>query len=296
VAALIKHIIIKHDALVLGEDVALRTSSSVDLDESFSPFGRVATPAFTSQTGTQPMGYQPLIDDDKAIINEGTLHGVQPDEKSLNKAKIEAEIEAKFEAEIEARVQERLTEYDVKLKQAMDEAHDKGFTQGVTEGRAKGLESGEAEGRAQGIAKYQNAIELLDSWQCKANEQLQNIVSDAEEIIGTIVFEAVCKIIGDTLKTREGISAVISTAINGVKHEDILAIQVSPKDFKILSSNDESELNQDQTRLMELGLEENREIESGGCIVQLKAGRIDARIDTQLRAFAQGLKKAARKL
>lgn len=287
-AALIKHIVIKRDALVLGEDVASPHFSHGGLDESSPPFGSTASPAFVSQVGMQHKAYQQLIDSDESITNEKTLQDLQLEEKRLNEEKIEA------------RVQERLIEYETKLKQAMEEARATGFAQGLKEGeaagRAKGQESGEAEGRAQGIEKYQNAVELLDNWRRQANEQLQNIASDAEEIIGAIVFEAVCKIIGDTLKTPEGVCAVINAAINGVKHEDILAIQVSPKDYKILSNIDEPELTQDQVRLKELGLEKNREIESGGCIVQLKAGRIDARIDTQLRAFAQSLKKATQKL
>ena len=280
-ASLIKQIVIKHDVIVLGEEPALSPPYPAKSGQSFPASDEIGPHALVSQVGMLPKAYQPLIDNGKSIASEEIPCGEQADEQSLNEAKIEA------------RVQERLIEYEAKLKQTMDEAHAKGFAQGLIEGRAKGVDSGEAEGRTQGIAQYQNAIELLDKWRCQANEQLQNMVSDAEEIIGAIVFEAVCKIVGDTLKTPEGICALVNAAINGVKYEDILAIQVSPNDFKMLSSIDESELSQEQTCLKRLGLEESHEVELGGCIVKLKAGRIDARIDTQLHAFAESLKKAA---
>lgn len=171
----------------------------------------------------------------------------------------------------ESRIKEQLAVQQAALKEAEAKA--------VAEGFAKGL----AEGKQTGEEKYSAALVALSTLVENGQDSVSGLLRDAEQVIGAIVFEAVCKIVGKELANSEGCSAVVQQVLAKAIQEEIVSVRVSPKDCQTLRAG-----------LPVLPVESDDRVELGGCILALKGGSIDGRIETQFRAFAQSLKDALR--
>lgn len=192
----------------------------------------------------------------------------------------EAEAYARFMAKHEVELQS----LEKKVRQ---EAYAAAFAEGEKAGYVAGLEKGESES----AEKYSQALSKLEHVVTVGNQAISGSLADAESLIGAIVFQSVCKIVGDTLNTPEGVLAVVQRALSDAKRDEIVALKVSPEDMRLLLDH-ESSLQPGFARLQSFGLVADERVALGGCIVQLKGGHIDARIETQFRSFAQSLKEA----
>lgn len=167
--------------------------------------------------------------------------------------------------------QERRTKELLAAQQASLKAIEEGFAKGLAEGKRT------AEG------KYAEALDALAKLAENGRDSVSGLLRDAEEVIGAIVFEAVCKIVGKDLASQEGRFAVVQQVLASAMQEEVVSIRVSPKDCHSLKAQHPA-----------LPIEPDDRIELGGCILALKGGSIDGRIETQFRVFAQGLKDALR--
>lgn len=187
---------------------------------------------------------------------------------------------------------------DTETKEAMSirlkEVHSDALTaleeKAFREGYAAGFRKGEEKGQEKYLLASVALRKVLDS----ANTAITKTISDAEEIVGAIVFEAVCKIVGDHLVTKEGVDAVVSQVVSRAKQDELILVKVSASDLEhLLLRASENAQASSTNGLGEFKFEADEHVELGGCIVQLKHGHIDGRIETQFRAFAQSLKEAA---
>jgi len=187
---------------------------------------------------------------------------------------------------------------NTETKEAMSirlrEAHSDALTaleeKAFREGYAAGLRKGEEKGQEKYLLASAALRKILDS----ANTSIAKTISDAEEIVGAIVFEAVCKIVGDLLVTKEGVGAVVSQVVSRAKQDELISIKVSAGDLEhLLLRTPENAQASSTNGLGGVKYEADEHVELGGCIVQLKYGYIDGRIETQFRSFAQSLKEAA---
>lgn len=161
----------------------------------------------------------------------------------------------------------------------------------VEEGFAKGL----AEGRQVGEKEYADAIRALVALVEKAQASFAGLIRESEDVIAAIVFEAVCKIVGQKLATPEGCAAVIEQVLAKTTRDEVVSVRISPDDYRRLTQHASGDAAAPgATRLAALPLEPDDRIELGGCILGLKGGSIDGRIETQFRSFAQSLKDAAK--
>jgi flagellar biosynthesis/type III secretory pathway protein FliH len=164
---------------------------------------------------------------------------------------------------------------------------------------SQAIEAGYREGHAQGNADARKAIDTQYAHQLKAlaevvqsaQSSLTSLLTDAQPLIGDIIFGVVCKLIGNQFQTTEGRLSAIRHAIVDIKVEEIVALHLSPDDFESLKS-----LSPDAPSwvldLSRLPLQVDTNIGVGGCVVHLKNGQLDARIETQFRRFSQSLKDA----
>lgn len=177
------------------------------------------------------------------------------------------------------------------LIQAQQASFKEAETKAVSEGFAKGL----SEGRQAGEEKYASAIEALANLIESAQRSVAALLQESEEIIAAIAFEAVCKIVGKELMTPEGCSSVVRQVLAKMPRDEIISVRVSPKDYECLVGASAHHPNATWvTQLSSLSLEADHHVELGGCILNLRDGNVDGRIETQFRAFAQSLKDAAK--
>lgn len=174
--------------------------------------------------------------------------------------------------------------------QALAKAREEALSALEDTARREGYAAGSTAGEREGLAKYAEALATLDALIRSANAGVAAAVAEAEELIGAIVFEAVGKIVGAQLATPAGARAVVAEIVSRVKREDLVAVKVSAADLaRLRGAAGEANV----AALDALPLEASDAVGLGGCLVELKGGRLDGRIETQFRAFAQSLKEAA---
>lgn len=160
----------------------------------------------------------------------------------------------------------------------------------ASEGYAAGL----AEGRQAAAKEYAEAI---DAWRrllepCRAGTS--SLLQESEEIIAAVVFESVCKVVGRELVAPETCARVVKEVVSRVSRDEIVSVRISPSDYADLSAA----ATEGADRLLGItgvSIEPDERVELGGCVVNMKGGSIDGRIETQFRTFAQSLKDAARR-
>lgn len=182
----------------------------------------------------------------------------------------------------ESKLKELLQAQQASLKEAEAKA--------VSEGFAKGL----AEGQRQGEEKYAAAVQALAALIESGKQSVAGLLQESEDIIAAIVFEAVCKIVGKELASIEGCAAAVRQVLAKASTEEVVSVRVSPKDLQRLKDGVASDPDIPGAILASLPLEADDRVELGGCILSLKDGSIDGRIETQFRTFAQSLKDAVK--
>lgn len=167
------------------------------------------------------------------------------------------------------------------LRELESKAAQEGYEQGLLKGEAAAQQANE------------EILERLHQILVQGQTSMVSVVKDAEALIGAIVFEVVCKIVGEQLLKESECHRVIAQVIHSTLDENILQLKVSLKDFeKLQVILHQAEKTPDIARLARLPLQADPNIELGGCLVYLKDGKIDGRIETQFRLFAQSLKEA----
>ena len=184
-----------------------------------------------------------------------------------------------------------MAEHETRLKTLEENTRKTAYESAYAEGEKAGYAAGLDQGAKQGAEAYSTAIGVLEEVARAGREAVTSGVVNAEALIGEIVFQVVCKIVGDTLNTPQGVQAVVGEVLTEVKRHEVVALKLAPANLKLLLEH-EATLQPQFARLQSLGLEADERVALGGCIVQLKGGHIDARIETQFRAFAQSLKEA----
>lgn len=153
-----------------------------------------------------------------------------------------------------------------------------------------GFEKGLNEGREAARCEEQESLAAWSSLLASGRAEVSGVLEEAETLIAAVVFESVCKIVGRQLPSAEGCSAVVREVLSRVGREEVLAVRISPADYAMLESASENAI-----QIEGVSFEPDERVELGGCVLSLKAGSIDGRIETQFRQFAQSLKDAARK-
>ncbi len=112
-------------------------------------------------------------------------------------------------------------------------------------------------------------------------------MSGIEDIALDVAWEAVCKILGGAVATRQGIRALVEQSANRVRSEEKMTVRLCPADLRILKAGKDPSEAEDEPRRMEFLADAS--IEMGGCIIETSAGRIDATLETQLSRLHQAL-------
>lgn len=160
-------------------------------------------------------------------------------------------------------------------------------------------QSGYSEGLAGVKAKYDEKFERIDSLISSINEALPIYLKEKEFMIASIVFESVCKILGQTLTDKEESITVVLNSIAGIDKEKIREVFISQSDFDAISdlstavTADEVVLN---TRIDQSLFKVDASIKLGGCKVKLVEGFLDATIDSQLLTLSKSLTAKAHDL
>lgn len=205
--------------------------------------------------------------------------------------RVEAPTPALLEADLRCRL-------DAEREQVLREARDAGFESGQQhyreEGRAEGREEGLREGREEGCqqsrADWAERVAALDRLLASTGAALEAGIGGSDELMIDIAFEAVCKILGAALVTRDGVAGVVRQAVHGVRERERLVIRLAPRDVDTLTG-----LHAELSRLAgakTLEIVADERIELGGCLIETADGGLDGRLETQLQRLRDVLSTA----
>ena len=164
----------------------------------------------------------------------------------------------------------------------------------------KTKEAAYSEGYAESIShvktKYSEQLEKVDSTVKTINETLLTYLKKNEHVVASIVFEAVCKIIGEELADRSKSILVVEKTISTIDKDRISEILISQDDFNLIE-NLNKDLSSDgvvfESAVNQFIFKADPEIKHGGCRIKLIDGYLDASVDGQLKILSKSLKAKA---
>jgi flagellar assembly protein FliH len=162
-------------------------------------------------------------------------------------------------------------EIEVLRKQVLERARQEGYEAGL----------------AAGEAAFSDQIESLRHLARSAEAALSGDIHGFEDVLIDIAFEAVCRIIGRTLATPEGVASVIREVIREVRGREQLLVRLSPQDLALLGERVSTLLNGQEGLRLEFVADER--VALGGCIVEVAGGTLDGRLETQLKQLSDTL-------
>ncbi len=160
-----------------------------------------------------------------------------------------------------------------RIEAALEEARKLGYAEGFASG---------AEEAKRALAEQRAALERLLASLDKA---YRAALEGVEDVALAITGEAVCKILGETAATGEGVRAIVGECTRRLRAEEKLLVRLCPADLKLLKEGDREAASETPT----LEFLPDASIQLGGCIVETGAGRIDATLETQLGRLRETL-------
>lgn len=184
---------------------------------------------------------------------------------------------------------EARTEAAERKLQANAAVLDRAVAEGREQGYAIGLEQGLKESRknlaAQGIQFKQFFEKLTDAINEAVHTYAQRTAQDG---VVEIAFAATTKLLGQVLVTRDGVAALISEVLKPVMdtHKPVL-VRLAAEDCQLLQEDPIWLEHFNSVHGVQI-VADHRVI-AGGCIVESKAGLVDARLEVQLTRFMETL-------
>ena len=154
----------------------------------------------------------------------------------------------------------------------------------------EGYDTGYQQGLSEAKQALQDQIDSTTKLFQSATEALQDQINGLDDVVVTLAFEAVCKIIGSSLIDHEGVAAIVRETISHVKDTEPITIHVAATDYH--------QLVKDQMTLRDghlaptIKLVPDDRVVLGGCLIETSGGTLDGRLETQLQQLKDALLSA----
>ena len=173
-------------------------------------------------------------------------------------------------------------EYEQRFAAELDARRHEAHEKGSREGREAGL--------AKALSEHASQLQALATVVRSARTRLEEGIGDLSDVGAEIVFEAVCKVLGQALADREGIAAVVREAVRRVRDRSRLIVRVSPADFDVVRQNRDKILEGLDAAQVEIAADDR--VELGGCLLETPSGNLDGRLEVQLANLRRTLLEA----
>jgi flagellar assembly protein FliH len=157
------------------------------------------------------------------------------------------------------------------------------------EARRLAREEGLQQGRAEGRMEMQSAIESLRAIAASLEAARDAWLADREDDLVCLVYEAVCRICGPLLATREGVREHLSATLQQVRGREPVTVRLASADIGKLR-----EIGADTWEGRQVALVADSSLDAGGCVIETAAGTLDARLSWQLEHLLDVLRSARR--
>jgi len=148
------------------------------------------------------------------------------------------------------------------------------------------LEGREA-GRAKAASEHAAQIKALAGLVRGARERLDAGIGDLSEMAAEVVYEAVCKLLGQALASREGVTAAVREVVRRARERSRLILRVSPSDYALVREHLATVLEGLEAGQVEVAADER--VALGGCLLETPSGSLDGRLEVQLDNLRRAL-------
>jgi flagellar assembly protein FliH len=167
------------------------------------------------------------------------------------------------------------------LEEELARARDSGRAEGALEGREAALQEARAERR--------EASDRLNAVLAAVEEARIGLVDRAEETAVAIGFATACRILGESLLTREGVRAAVRAVLAQARSAEHAVIRMHPADAARLDELQDSLAPSTDVRIVA-----DAAIEAGGCRIETSAGTLESRLVARLAEMRDALLAAHR--
>jgi flagellar assembly protein FliH len=148
------------------------------------------------------------------------------------------------------------------------------------EARERGRQEGREAGLAKAAAEHAAQLKALAGLVRGARSRLDEGIGELSEIGAEVVYEAVCKLLGQAFASREGVIAAVREVVRGARERSRLTVRVSPADYATIRAHLDTVLEGLEAGAAEVVADER--VELGGCLLETPSGSLDGRLEVQL--------------
>jgi flagellar biosynthesis/type III secretory pathway protein FliH len=148
------------------------------------------------------------------------------------------------------------------------------------EARERARLEGREAGRAKAASDHAAQIKALAGLVRGARERLDAGIGDLSELAVEVVYESVCKLLGQALAGREGVIAAVREVVRRARERSRLTLRVSPSDYALIREHLATVLEGLEAGQVEVAADER--VELGGCLLETPCGNLDGRLEVQL--------------
>ncbi|KAF0813395.1 hypothetical protein IGB42_02324 [Andreprevotia sp. IGB-42] len=185
--------------------------------------------------------------------------------------------EQEMDRRVAAATQVVQKEIEAEMAQLRAKAQEQGYTEGMKRAQAQ-VDQSDAE-RAK-------RFELLLT---KIEAGLQRDESAQERLSVSIAYEALCKIAGEALLTRDGVLAVVRQVLGRLRQRQAVTIYLAPDDLRLVG-DPPPEL----AETTQVTWAADARVGRGGCLIETPMGELDARLESQLQIILEAFLAAQR--
>jgi flagellar biosynthesis/type III secretory pathway protein FliH len=158
------------------------------------------------------------------------------------------------------------------------------------EAHADGFESGQAQGLQEARTRMEASAALLEAAARAAKDALASESVQLADLCADIIVEALTKIAGPLLASREAAVGAVVQILQRVKDECELLIKVNRTDLPALQEVEETLRRALGGRQFSIAADDS--ISLGGCIVGSQLGTFDGRVEIQLAGLLESIRGA----
>jgi flagellar assembly protein FliH len=158
------------------------------------------------------------------------------------------------------------------------------------EAQTDGFESGRARGLQETKARMETSVSLLESVVSAARQALDREAAQLADLCTDIIVEALTKIAGPILASREAAIGAVVKILERVKEDCELLIKVNQADLPLLQELEGTLRKALAGRSFSLAADDS--VSLGGCIVGSQLGTFDARMEVQLAGLLESIRGA----
>ena len=118
-------------------------------------------------------------------------------------------------------------------------------------------------------------------------------LASAEEMMCSLVLEAIKKIIGD-MDDREIITRVVKNALAMVRNQKQVTLKVAPEDLETIQSR-LSDIMENYPTIGFVEIVADSRLKKHSCVLESEMGVVDASIEVQLKAIEKALRKTIKR-